>query len=174
MKLQMFEKFKSAKTSNKIKILIVSLIFVVIIYLFLSSFTSTKKDVNVPESTSSLYFTYVKQAENRLSNVLNSVNGIENVNVFLNISQSPKITYLSEDKTSASQSSSGILLNTIVLAKDGTKTYPIVVLEEMPEILGVLIVAKGVGNAAKKMQIIDIVASVLNVSVSKVEVLEGK
>ena len=66
------------------------------------------------------------------------------------------------------------MTNTIVLAKDGTLTYPIVVLEELPEILGVLIVAKGTGDVKTKINISNIVSSVLGVSVSNIEVLEGK
>lgn len=173
--MKLFEKFKGAKMGHK-KVLIIALLVVVIISIFLSSFpsktsVSTKTKSN---TTQSLYQAYLDDTESRLINVLNSVRGISNVKVFLNISQSPKITYLTEQKNSSTQASSQIALNTIVLAKDGTLTFPIVTLEELPEILGVLIVAKGAGDVTKKMQITNVVSSVLNVNISSVEVLEGK
>ena len=65
-------------------------------------------------------------------------------------------------------------MNTIILAKDGTTTYPIVVYEELPSIKGALIVASGVGDVKTKLEICNIVSSVLKVDVSSVEVLEGK
>ncbi len=177
-KFKFLDKFKEIKTNKKVLYLISILLVVVIFCLFVSSLNKTKSKDNSNSSLNtnnkSLYLIYAKQTEDRLVNVLSSVKGLSNVKVFINISQSPKITYLSEQKNSSSQSSSGLLTNTIILAKDGTLTYPIVVLEELPKIEGVLIVAGGAGDPKKKLEIVNIISSVLGVNVSCIEVLEGK
>lgn len=173
--MKLLEKFKSLNFGNK-KSLLIALVIVVILAICFSTLetkttNSTTKKTN---NSSSLYMNYINETEGRLEDVLNSIKGISNVKVFLNIAESPKISYLTEEKKSTSQASSIEVLNTIVLAKDGTLTYPIVVCEKLPAILGVLIVATGAGDAKTKLQIINVISSVLNVNVSSIEVLEGK
>lgn len=172
----LFDKLKNVKFSSKVKFLIIALVIVVLFSVFFLNFSSenkVKKTQKNNVSGNSLYMSYIAETESRLINVLNAVKDLSNVKVFLNITQSPKITYLTEEKISNSSSSSALVTNTIVLAKDGTLTYPIVVLEELPKVKGILIVAKGAGNPRKKIEITNVVAAILDVDVSCVEVLEG-
>ena len=171
-KFDMFEKLKNIK-NKKMVYLVVCLCLVVVIYVFLV-FRENRTAEEIYIAEDSLYLSYVRETENRLSKVLESVKGLENVKIFLNVTQSPKITYLSEEKITSNNESSKVEANTIILSKDGTKTYPIVVLEELPKIEGVLIVAKGAGSVKTKLELCNIVSSILGVEVSAVEVLEGK
>ena len=90
------------------------------------------------------------------------------------VDSSPTIKYLEENKTSGSANSDEVKQTTIVFAKNGNLTYPIVVVEQLPKITGVLVVATGAKDIKLKTTLINVVASVLNVNVSNVEVLEGK
>ncbi len=176
-KKSIFSKFKDITKNKKLALISAALIFVIILFLFFSSFkmgTQTSSTKTTTTKETSLYLEYVTKTENRLKNVLNSVKGINNVNVFLFVTESPKLTYLSETSNGKNNTSISSQVNTIILAKDGTTTYPIVVYEELPSIKGALIVASGVGDVKTKLEICNIVSSVLKVDVSSVEVLEGK
>ena len=162
---------------SKLKILLIVVLFIVIIVIFASSFKTKEKIKNVENETTLSSMEYCAVVENRLCNVLRQIKGIGNVDVFIMVDSSPTIKYLEETKTEVNekdQDKTSSIETTIVLAKNGSITNPVVVVELLPEITGVLVVATGAKDIKVKNMLINAVSAILDVKVSNVEVLEGK
>ena len=159
-----------------LKTIIVCVLSLVVVLIFASSFKSksvTKKQENLTSNFSSLE--YCKMQENRLESVLGSVKGISNVKVFVMVSESPEIVFLQDtNKNSQNTSQNESVQTTTVLVKNGSISQPVVKVERLPKITGVLIIAKGAGDLKIKTSLVNIVSSVLGANISNVEVLEGK
>lgn len=163
-----FKNFKHFKTA-----FVVILCFVVVL-IFASSFktNSVKKSVS-SNKYSSRAIEYCSVQENRLEQVLKNVKGISNVKVFVMVDESPEIRYVQDKNESSSDSNSSSETET-VLVKNGSVFEPVVVVEILPKIKGVLVIAKGAGNIKTKTMLTNIISSVLCINISNVEVLEGK
>lgn len=171
-----FNFFKKIKNFKHFKTIVVSVLIVIVLLIFISSFSSKKTvSVNNETKTSLSSLEYSKQQENRLESILSGVKGISNVRVYVMVDESPEIVYL-ENKTTSANGEGNITSQTTtsVMVKNGQVTTPVVVKEILPKIKGVLIVAKGGGDLKMKTTLTNIVASVLTVNISNVEVLEGK
>jgi len=169
----------SNNSISKIKMIILILSVIVIFIIFLSTL-KPDDEVNIKkiENKNTLSaIEYSQTLENRLCNVLGKIKGIKNVEVFVMVDSSPTIKYLEETKEDINKktdSETKTIQTEIVLAKNGTVSTPIVVVEIMPKITGVLVVAKGADNIKIKTMLINSISAILSVDVSKVEVMEGK
>jgi len=76
--------------------------------------------------------------------------------------------------TSGDLSKSSTTTSSAVFVKDGTITRPVVKIEKLPKIIGVLVIAKGAGDLKMKTTLTNIISSVLDTNISNVEVLEGR
>jgi len=164
-------------SSSKVKTTILVVLIIVVLIIFASSFTSKTKttETSIKDKNNSLAYSYCQEVENRLEYVLKSVKGIGNVEVFIMVDASPTIKYLEETNTTTNnEGSTSSIQTTIVLAKNGTITEPVVVVEILPKITGVLLVATGAKDIKMKTTLINTVSAILDVDISSVEVLEGK
>lgn len=176
-----FKKKKdSAFAKSKYYLVIVLVIAIIIIFVssFFSSGSSSDKSTKV-ESSNLSAMEYCETVENRLVSVLENVKGIGKVQVFVMVDSSPTIKYLEETEKVTNENQTNSLTTqeiktTIVMSKNGNVTYPVVVVEMMPKITGVLVVATGAKDLKMKTTLINVVSSILSVDVSSVEVLEGK
>lgn len=176
--INLFEKIKKKGSLKKIIILV---LVVLVVLIFLPNFSFKKSSSTKSETIEKVYVNcsaleYCKTLENKLENVLSSVKGLSNVKVYLTITEGPKTEYLKETNITESSENGKTTVVTeenIYTQKNGSNSEPVEVRQILPKIESVLIVAKG---ADMKMQIAiaNIVSSVLSVSVSKVEVMEGK
>ena len=168
---------KNKNGFSKLKKIIVVVLIALVIIIFSSSLTdkkTTNKNSGVKQSLtySSSAVEYAKSLELRLENVLSGIKGIDNIKVFVSVSEGPRIEYLTEINKTQGENNSQTQESVFEQKVDGNY-LPVVVVETLPKINGVLIVAKGV-DLKKQTTIANIVSSVLSVSVSKVEVMEGK
>ena len=175
-----FKKFKNLNLNvllSKTKTIFIIAIAIVVVLIFLSSFNNKEdNEENKVENNFSIS-EYCDDLENRLSSVLETIKGIGNVNVFIAVESSPTIKYLEEKKETVTNKdgvNSTTIETTVVLTKNGSVTSPVVLVEMTPKILGVLVVASGAKDIKLKNNLINTISVVLDVSVSKVEVLEGK
>lgn len=171
---------KSTKrfANKKFLLCIAGILFLIIIGIFVSSFSSgsqskTQTLKNASNTALGSGKEYVTDVENRLSTILNSVKGISNVEVFISVNSSPKITY-AEDITESENNGNKTVKSSIVLSKDGTITTPVVIVEYYPEITGILIVAKGAGDVKTKLMLADTISAVLRIPSSCIQILEGR
>jgi len=164
-------------SSKKIKIITIVVLFIVILFIFSSSFLDGKSNENSePKNTIVSSKSYAENTEERLKNILINVNGIDNVKVFIYTESSEEVVYLKDTETIKSNSDNGNSQSkeTTVVNKNGTFSSAVVVVTKYPKIQGVLIVAHGVSDVKLKLKIIDAISCVLSIAPTSIEVLEGK
>ena len=157
--------------NKKAYVAIVCLLSLIVFAIFFSSVGSKKANNNTVEQPSSSTVDFVSETEARLKTILSSVKGISDVNVYISVSSTPIFCYATD---TTSQNGSNQETSNIVFSKSGTSTTPVLVKTIYPEIKGVLIVAKGAGEAKVKLMLCDCLSSVLNVPASCIQILEGK
>lgn len=180
--MSFFKSKREPKNIVKFKNIFVAMLVIIIALIFISSFefgAKPQKTTKVDTKNISA-MEYCEVVENRLTSVLENVKGIGSVSVFIMVDSSPTIKYLEETDIQKKQSGdlsdkqTESIKTTIVMSKNGTITTPVVVVELLPKITGVLIVASGAKDVKFKTMLINITSSVLSVDISKVEVMEGK
>lgn len=173
--------FFSFFKDGKYKTILVIVLSFVVVGVFISSFVGgksiSKQNSESVEEKSCSAEEYCKGVENRLNNILASVKGVGSVEVFVMVDSSPTIKFLEETsitETGKGDDNTKSIQTKIVMSKNGNITMPVVVVEQLPKITGVLVVAKGAKDVKLKTTLINVISSVLSVNVSNVEVLEGK
>lgn len=165
--------------SKKAKYLLVVLLCVIVVIIFASSLktSSTKRSSEIKTAQQNIlsWQEYCEAQEHRLKYVLESVKGVDSVRAFLMVEESPMITYLenSTQTSSPNQNGSDSIQTTAVEVKNGTLTMPVVVVERLPKIKGVLIVVSGNVDIKLINTLSNVVSSVMDINLSNVEVLEG-
>ena len=175
-----FNKIKNSEKGKSTAILVI--VIAVILVIFIGSFSFDKKESSVSTKKVETKLTameYCNALENRLVNILENVKGIGKVEVFVMVDSSPEIKYLEEidSSTNKNEKDSSItqdMKTSIVMSKNGSLSYPVVVIERLPKVTGVLIVSSGAKDVKLKTTLINVVSSILSVDISNVEVLEGK
>lgn len=169
---------------TKFALLVVLLAAVLIMFLNVSNTTqnlntsSTKKTFNNLEYVSSS--AYIDNMEKKLINVLSSIKGAGNVNVMITLENGPelKIATSVDERTNTSTSTSTtttsvtVVENPIIINQNGTST-PLVLMEIMPKVKGVVVVAEGATNVKTKLELLEAVQSLLNVSSNNIQIFAG-
>ncbi len=168
-----WEKIKRVK---HIEIYLTIIVALIIIAIYLSSLglgsskqtsTNDKNNSNSP-TTFSTSAEYVDYLENKLDNVLSSVQGASNVNVIITLESGFEYEYATEEETK--QTSSGSVTTTKLVLVDGK---PVVVKEYYPTIKGIVVVAKGAQDVKVKMDILTLIQTVIEVENAKITILAG-
>ncbi len=169
------------KKTFSFKNLIVVILILVVLVIFLSTIFPKKKSSSESGlnglSNSFKSLEYCEAVENRLECVLKNIEGVGKVEVFVMVDSSPTIKYLMESNSTTNQngeSGSTSVQTTVYEARNGSIYSPVVEVEILPKIIGVLIVATGAKDSMLKATLTNIVSNVLSVNISNVEVVEGK
>ena len=172
-------KMKDSYKNNK-KLFLVSVI-IIFIFIFVGCYTlffSSKKASKKKLKTSSISIdSYTETLENKLSNMLLSVDEIKTVSVLVMVKSSPIINYLTENETNettnSSDSSTSSSSSKVVFEKNSGTSSPIIISTIMPEVTGVLIVTNKI-NATTRIAIINAISMVLNVDASRICILQER
>ncbi len=171
-----FEKIKKVKNLH----IVLSVVAVALIGLLFFSFDSGTRNDKTTLSESE-YF----QIENRLCDVLSKINGAGNVSVMINFAGTSELitattSDVSQDKTSDYDSSGNRVtesktesISPVIIRKDGEDT-PLIVKEILPDIVGVVVVAEGADRLSVKLNLLQAVQTLLDVSADKVEIFSMK
>ena len=174
-------KFKFFKFINKKNIKILSLIIISIIAIIICIGLGDSDESEKTEITSlGNYLTtmeYCSELESKLESVLSCIDGAGQVSVMITVDGSPELVYATDSdeklttnssgSTTSSNSSSPILVN----VNGGTNA--LILTENLPAVKGVIVVSSGAGNVAVKLNILNAVSKLLDVSTDKVSVLKG-
>lgn len=165
-----FSKIKE-KFSLKNKNILISVIIVIVCVVALismsnlstqqSNTSSTSKNNNATFDT----LEYANQVSQNLTQIINNVKGVSNAKVVVVVSQSFKTEYLTETSQDG---------QTVVYIKNGSSYEPAIITQIQPTITGILVVAKGTNNLQVKNNLLNAISAVYNVSVSCIDILEGK
>ena len=124
------------------------------------------------------------QLEKRLETILSNINGVGNVKVFINYSESSETVamYNENSKTSVTEetdTSGGVRKveetdsqKEIVYQEDGSNKTPIVQKTVEPKIEGAIVTAKGASNSNIKTSIIQAVEAATGLATHKIQVFE--
>lgn len=163
-----WHKLKSVKHIEIYLALMVGLVICVCYF----SLTATS-DGNNNENSTENYTTseeYVDYLENKISNVLSKISGVDDVGVVITLETGFTYEYATDTETRTTNSGTTettISVDTILLV-DG---QPVVVKEVYPVIKGVVVVADGSEDFSVKMNILDAIQTILEVDSEKITIL---
>lgn len=123
----------------------IAIIFIVILLLIYLSTTSNKASTNEATTNETTISSYVDDLETNLEDVLSRISGVSDVKVMITLDMST-----------------------------ATITDSKITLDSMPKIKGVIVTAKGVNNTATKMQVLQAVEAVLEITNGNIQILSSE
>lgn len=176
------DKFDIAKlfSGKNLKLLILSIVLLIVIIVFWSANSSTT--TNSASTSSQTYgytstLDYCAELESKLQNVLSSVKGAGQVKVMITVDGSPELIYAKEEDAKVSSNNAGTTTTSSstspIIVTTGGESNALILTENLPEVKGVIVVSSGANDVSIKMNILNAVATLLNVDMDKVSVLQG-
>lgn len=169
-----FKNFSLKKVNKKYFIAVLAVGAALMLVSNLTVNTSQKNDTNV--STEKNAALKNDDTEKRLAEIIGKITGVSDVSVFITYENNGVHKTVENVTEKNSKSESGTEAsrekNTVMKKQSGTEE-PFVHEETLPQVRGVMIVAKGVGGSAINAEITDAVSAVLGVSVHKVKILQS-
>lgn len=174
--------FSQIPAKKKVQLLLLVIALVVVILLYFKStnsslITNNANTENNQFSTSSYYINsldYCARLEDKLKKVLSNYSEINNVEVMITLSSSMELVFAESNETKnnsvINSDSYTVEVSSPIIINGNEGEAPLVVKEILPKIKGVLIVCDG-ADVATKMQIMQAVQSLLDINISKIQVL---
>ncbi len=142
---------------------------------------TSKKETEASKNSSAAFPTgdYEKKLEKRLKTILESLEGISQVQVMITLEDSGQV-YYAQDRASSEKGTGDAALSerstqadeAVVLKNDsGGGQSPLVLKTKAPQVSGVLVTAKGVGSVTMQNDITSAVRAVLDVPAHRIKVL---
>lgn len=152
------------------KILIAAGLIVMIMIVF-SDFSGDKEKKSSVNADADLQTsnTYIECTQNRLSEILMSIEGVGKAKVLVNLSSTEEYVYAEEYKQGSSSTE-----NEIVIIDSGSKKEALLKKIKVPEISGILIVCEGGDDPKVCEKIYKAVSTALKIPSSRVYVAEMK
>ncbi len=184
-KLKIFQKLKKIK---HIEFIVVGVLAAIIIFIVFADFNkpqtkTTSSEISLNKSSST--FEYASQLENRIEGTLSKISGAGNVKVLLTFNgvkelvlakqtdeKTSKTTNSAANGTQNSTETSTVSTEPVLVNENGS-TNPIVLMEILPEIKGVIVVAQGADNIRVKLDLLKAIQALLKVDSSQVEIFAG-
>lgn len=169
-----FKFFQKLRSIKHIEIVIAVVLAAVVLLIYFSTFkTSSKGETTQTTSVSE----YAAMIESKLSNIISKIDGVGNVSVMVTLASGPEYVYARNDeekinKNEGNGNSTTSKITTsspIIVSNDA-----IIVKEIMPEIGGIVVVAKGAESTKVKLEIIKAIQALVDVPQANIEVLAGK
>lgn len=155
------------KSENRTKILAALGIISVILILaseYIPNYDKTEKD-----DTDTAYIQYVQKLESQTEDILSSMSGVGKCKVMITLKNSDENVYAQNNDTNSSDSSYSES-NEYIFQDSGSSNEPVVLKKYFPQVQGVVIVCEGADDVNTKEKIINSVASLYNISTSKITV----
>ena len=182
-----FEKLKDNDLIKKfsnikgIKIVVPLILLVLVLTIYYSFFNDSSKKTSSFNSisyTSSLE--YSQLLEDKLKSVLSSIKGAGNVNIMITLESGPelKIATQTDERTNTTTNASGtttsitVVEEPIIITQNGEET-PLVLMEILPVVKGVVVVAEGAKDVGVKLQLLEAVQALLSLSSGNIQILTG-
>lgn len=140
-----FKWFEKLKKIKHIEIYIAIIFIVVLLLIYMSNFSSSKSDNNDLSSDNLSVSAYIDKLESNLEETLSNIGGVSDVKVMITLNMSDALV-----------TDSNINLN------------------KFPEIKGVIVTAKGVGDTATKLKVLHAIEAVIDVTNGNIEILSSE
>ncbi len=179
------EKLNKIPNNKRTQYLIIIVMIAVILAIYFSTFTTD--DAAKPDATVSSAIEKSESAEldlnGQLENILSSIEGAGAVRVMITYesgteivpatSENTETTTTNDESDGSTKTSETVRKQTdIVTVQDQSESSALVLKEKMPEVKGVIVIAKGAGDIGVKMNLLKAVQTLLNISADKVDVFE--
>ena len=164
-----------------IKIVVPLILLVLVITIYYSFFNdSSKKSLSSSNISYTSSLEYSKLLEDKLKSVLSSIKGAGNVNVMITLESGPelKIATQTDERTNTTTNASGtttsitVVEEPIIITQNGEET-PLVLMEILPVVKGVVVVAEGAKDVGVKLQLLEAVQALLSLSSGNIQILTG-
>ncbi len=173
-------KFSKYLNSKNIKIVLLVIVGFVAVFVLFGVSKNENSVTNDNVITTSGYIStmdYCEMLESKLCQVLSSIDGVGKVSVMISVDGSPELIYANEeDKTESSNpsgtQSSSFNSSPIIIETNGSSSA-LVMTEKLPAVKGVIVVSSGAGNVAIKLNLLNAVSTLLDISTDQVTVLKG-
>lgn len=142
-------------------LIIIALSLAVAVYAA-SSFIKNESSANAKSQTQE----YVENLESKLEDVLSGIKGVGKARVFLTVDGGVTSVVAKDEKTIEENGKKTTTVTTVI-----SSGSPIVLGNDYPKVVGVLVVAKGADDWNVKTAILDAVTATLNVNCNKVQIL---
>ncbi len=109
---------------------------------------------------------YVAALEKKLEKAISGIDGIKKVNVVISVSGAVEKLYQTDEKSVTENGKTTVTTSTVF---SGGK--PVQIGEKYPEITGILVVCKGANSVTDKMNVLDAVTAVFDVSCDKIRII---
>ena len=185
--LSKFSFFQKLKKIKHIELIIVGILAVIVLFIIFVDFKKpeSKNTLQTNASKTSSTFEYANQLETRIEDALSKISGAGVVKVLLTFDGVKELVLAkqTDEKTSKTNNtaSNGTQNSTEtttvstepVLINENGSTNPIVLMEILPEIKGVIVVAQGANNIRVKLDLLKAIQALLKVDSSQVEIFSG-
>lgn len=166
-----------SKKNFKFVVALILLLIALIIYISFSGSAETKTETK--ELTSSNYITtmeYCEKLEDKLQSIISQIDGAGNVKVMVTVDGSPELIYVSDTDTKTSTTTNGTTTTTTsspIIVGSGSSSGGIVMTEKLPKVKGVIVVSTGAGQIGIKLNILNAIATLLDISTDNITILKG-
>lgn len=177
----LLEKLKIDK-SKGIKLLVLIICFSIVLVFCLNSSSTFKSktasgEINYRYQTS---LEYSASLERKLENLISKIKGVGRVTAMVYLSESPKLILAesTDEKvnTTTSGTSSTSYTTTVtepIIITSAGNSGPLILTEQLPKIHGVVVVAEGADNVAVKLNIIQAIKTLIDISSGNIQVFES-
>ena len=167
---------KKLKTVKHIEIIIFAIFIIIALLIAFSGsnpFSFLSSNESKQTTTSYSYFStldYVRTQEEKMTNLLKDIDGVNDVKVMLSIKSSGEIIYAKniEEKTSQSVTTK---TESIVFVSSNGESKPLILMEKLPEFNGAVIVTESAKDVKVKLNIISAVQTALGIASDSINVL---
>ncbi len=180
-KLKNNDLIKKFSNIKGIKIVVPLILLVLVITIYYSFFNdSSKKSLSSSNISYTSSLEYSKLLEDKLKSVLSNIKGAGNVNVMITLESGPelKIATQTDERTNTTTNASGtttsitVVEEPIIITQNGEET-PLVLMEILPVVKGVVVVAEGAKDVGVKLQLLEAVQALLSLSSGNIQILTG-
>ena len=147
-----------------------------ILFLKMSGTKSTTKTTKTSSIQYQTSLDYSKQLETKLESVLSQIKGAGNVKVMITLDGSPELVYAMDSNEKVSNNTGGSTTtssSTPILVQTNGTTSPLILTEVLPKVKGVIVVSSGANDISIKLDILNSVSTLLDISTDKINVLKG-
>ena len=157
----LIEKIKDKAKKIKVEHLIIAVAVIAIFIIFLSSFNNNSSTIASVDVDS-----YITNLEDKLSTELSKIDGAGKVSVLISVKKGLTTEIATEKKVV--NNSDGITTEETPILVSGK---PIILTEVYPEIVGVIIIAKGAEDLKVRMSLLTAAQTFLDITSDKIEIL---
>lgn len=182
-----FAFFKKLKSIKHLEIVVAVILGAVALAIYFGSSTSgVSSGTSSEQSGTKIVYTnasdYSKELEDKLSKAISTIKGVGSAVVSVVLSSSSELIIAKNvvETSKKEVGSNGVITENItkeetpLIVSQSGKNEPLILLEILPKVAGVVVVAQGANDVNVKLNILSAVQALLQIPSGNIEIIEGK